>query len=295
MKKMKVNHIKIVVGMLLGLILVFTGKIQAKAAGVSWKVTQYGQDADRGQSMFYTIKGSNGKFIVVDGGWAGDQYRVRNVINQNGGRVDIWIITHPHPDHAGAFNRIMASPQGIRIRWVFAPKIDSGRYSKYKKPWDDYPTYQRFMSIIAGKKKIRWLKAGESLDYYGLHMDIFNSYSSSIGKTTRDICNGSSLVFKISGSRTSMLFTGDIPAKTGTRLIRSYGKKIRATYLQAPHHGNNMGRKSFFKYIRAKAVFIDAQAGLRNYNSAIQENMRIIRNTGSRLYTYSNRKSVLIR
>ena len=33
-----------------------------------WKVTQYGCDSDFQQSMFYTIKGSNGKLIVIDGG-----------------------------------------------------------------------------------------------------------------------------------------------------------------------------------------------------------------------------------
>ena len=39
----------------------------AGTASVTWRVTQYGDDHAGKQSMFYTIKGSNGKLIVVDG------------------------------------------------------------------------------------------------------------------------------------------------------------------------------------------------------------------------------------
>ena len=275
--------------------LLWAGAIQCSAKGISWRVTQYGDDHDAGQSMFYTIKGSNGKLIVIDGGWGGYQQRVRNIIKNNGGTVDLWIITHPHPDHVGAFNRIYADPQGIVIKKICAPKIEADRYSQYKRVWDDYPVYQRFMSIISGSKKIKWLKEGDSFEFSGLTIDVFNSYSKSLRKTTKDVCNGSSLVFKISGKKTSMLFTGDIPPKTGRRLIKTYGKKLRTTYLQAPHHGNNTGRKSFFKYIRAKVIFVDAPSFLGNNYSAVRENLRIINKAGSKLYTYNNRKSVVIK
>lgn len=293
-KKINNKIIKVFLAVLF-MVLFLTGAVPCFAKGISWRVTQYGDDHDAGQSMFYTIKGSNGKLIVVDGGWGGYHQRVRNIIKNNGGTVDLWIITHPHPDHAGAFNRIFADPQGIKIKKIYAPKIDSARYNKYKRAWDDYPVYQRFMSVISGSRKIKWLKAGDSLDFSGLTIDVFNSYSKNLRKTTKDICNGSSLVFKISGKKTSMLFTGDIPAKTGKRLIKTYGKKLRATYLQAPHHGNNTGRKSFFKYIRAKVTFVDAPSFLRNNYSAVRENLSIISRTGSKLYTYNNRKSVVIK
>lgn len=264
------------------------------AKSVTWTVTQHGEDADRGQSMFYTIKGSNGKLIVIDGGWHGDQYRVRNVIMNNGGTVDLWIITHPHPDHTGAFNRIVASPQGIKIKKICAPRINAKRYNKYKHYWDGYSVYQEFMSVIAGKNNIKWLKAGDSFNFYGLQIDVFNSYSSNVRKTSKDICNGSSLVFKASGKKTSMLFTGDIGASVGRRLIKTYGSELKTTYLQAPHHGNNAGRSSFFKKIGAKITFIDAPGFLRRY-PAVVKNMNTIQKTGSKLYTYANRKTVTIK
>ena len=65
---------------------------EKKVYASSWKVTQYGSDSDFQQSMFYTIKGSNGKLIVIDGGWDYDAKRVRDTIKKLGGRVNLWII-----------------------------------------------------------------------------------------------------------------------------------------------------------------------------------------------------------
>ena len=58
---------------------------EEKVYASSWKVTQYGSDSDFQQSMFYTIKGSNGKLIVIDGGWDYDAKRVRDTIKKLGG------------------------------------------------------------------------------------------------------------------------------------------------------------------------------------------------------------------
>lgn len=265
------------------------------ARNISWTVTQYGNDNDTAQSMFYTIKGSNGRLFLVDGGWTSNADRVRSVIWKNGGKVDGWIITHPHPDHAGAFNKIKADPQGIRIGYVLAPKINARRYNKYKHSWDEYPVFKEFMNLVSNYSKIKWITPNTSLTLYGLHMKFFNSYSSTLSDTTKDICNGSSLVFKIYGKKTSMLFTGDILSKVGKRLIREYGTELKATYLQAPHHGNNTGRNAFFTYIHPRITFIDAQAYLRNNYPAVQENINILRSLGSKIYSFNYRKSVVIK
>ena len=274
---------------------IFGNSADCQARDIFWTVTQYGDDHDSAQSMFYTIKGSNGRLFVVDGGWASNTERVRNVIRKNGGKVDGWIITHPHPDHAGAFNRIKADLQGIRIGYVLAPRINARRYDKYKNSWDEYPVFTEFMSLLSRYPKVKWIKPDTSLNLYGLHFKFFNSYSSNIKDTTKDICNGSSLVFKIYGQKTSMLFTGDILSKIGDRLIREYGTELKATYLQAPHHGNNTGRNAFFTYIHPKAAFIDAQAYLRNNYAAVQENMNILRGLGSKIYTFQHRKRIIIK
>lgn len=266
-----------------------------KVYAASWKVTQYGSDSDLQQSMFYTIKGSNGKLIVIDGGWDYDAKRVRDTIKKLGGEVNLWIITHPHPDHVGAFNQIFSNPDGIQIDQVLAPKISASRYRHHQYPWDEYPVFQKFSRLVRKKPQIRWVKADDSFSFAGLKFEFFNGYSRDLKDTTKDICNGSSLVFKISGKKTSILFTGDIVSSIGKRLIKTYHTRLKATYLQAPHHGNNDKRESFFRYINAKATFIDAPSFLRK-RDVLKRNIKFLKDLGETIYTYKSRKrSVIIR
>lgn len=67
---------------LLAMILLNGKPIDCQAKVISWTVTQYGSDNDSAQSMFYTIKGNNGRLFVIDGGWAANEGRVRNVIKK---------------------------------------------------------------------------------------------------------------------------------------------------------------------------------------------------------------------
>ena len=62
-------------------------------------VTQY-PDATGVQGTFYTITNDD-TLIIIDGGWADNESAVREVIAEHGNKVDAWIISHPHKDHAG--------------------------------------------------------------------------------------------------------------------------------------------------------------------------------------------------
>ena len=178
---------------------------------------------------------------------------------------------------------------------VIAPKINASRYRHYQYPWDEYQVFQKFSRLVRKNPKIRWAKADDTFSFAGLDFEFFNGYSRNLKDTTKDICNGSSLVFKISGKKTSMLFTGDIVSSIGKRLIKTYHKRLKATYLQAPHHGNNDKRESFFKYIHAKVTFIDAPSFLRKRDT-VKRNIKVLKDLGEKVYTYNSRKrSVTIR
>ena len=58
----------------------------------------------RTQMMSYIIDSSDGKVIVIDGGFycEEDAENLYHLIKQRGGRVDLWLITHAHSDHLGA-------------------------------------------------------------------------------------------------------------------------------------------------------------------------------------------------
>lgn len=261
----------------------------------AWTVKQYGSDSDGSQSMFYTISNRKGKLIVIDGGWKQNESRVRSAIQRLGNNVDLWIITHPHPDHVGAFNAIVSNPQGIRIRKVLAPKINPAVYQKYAQEWDEYSIFEEFNGIMSGAGNLQYIKGGDTIDISGLSLQFFSSYDGRLEKTSKDICNDSSLVFKAAYNGKSMIFTGDINSRRANMLVKKYGKKLRSNYLQAPHHGNNNKRERFFKAVRPRVTFIDAPSWLRKF-PAVKHNISVLKKQGSRIITYgSSRRTVKLK
>lgn len=73
-----------------------------------YTVMQY-QDPEGYQCMSYTIESTDGGLVVVDGGRAWQSEELVNVIKEKGGKVDAWIITHPHDDHCGVLCSILAA------------------------------------------------------------------------------------------------------------------------------------------------------------------------------------------
>ena len=54
-------------------------------------------------SIFTNNRKTNGKIVIIDGGTQDDAEQLEKYIIDNGGEVYAWFITHPHIDHAGAF------------------------------------------------------------------------------------------------------------------------------------------------------------------------------------------------
>ncbi len=57
--------------------------------------------------MFYSLyRPLDGKLILIDSGNPQNADLVRRVIDEHGGYVDAWFLTHYHGDHIGAFNAV---------------------------------------------------------------------------------------------------------------------------------------------------------------------------------------------
>ena len=86
------------------------------------KTVQLTQLSPKGarQMMGYIIKSNaSGKIIVVDGGTVDDTENLIKSINENGGKVDYWFLTHAHDDHSGAFTQIVNNTN-IEIDNIYA-------------------------------------------------------------------------------------------------------------------------------------------------------------------------------
>ena len=244
--------------------------------------------------MFYAIKTAEGRVIIIDGGNAGNETYVREVIASLGNQVDAWIITHQHCDHVGAFNEIYADPQDIVISHIYSNYVPD-------EVWDaapgnqadprDIPAHTKFNQLMSSANNITWLHEGDEFQVSELHIKVYAAYDEAL--TTyydSDLGNISSLVFKISSGDSSMLFCGDLRTpEMCSYLINKYGSELQADYYQIGHHGNASVSKEFINTVSPSVVFFDCPEWL--YDSAqhdASENWDYCQSLGAICYRWSS-------
>ena len=222
-------------------------------------VTQY-PDATGVQGTFYTITNED-TLIIIDGGWADNAPAVREVIEEHGGVVDAWIISHPHKDHAGAFNVIYADPEDITIEQIYDNGFDYDFIESVGEPYDDITVMETYHALTKDASNVTHLKRGDVLDICGLTFSIYNAYDDivlySVGDE-KDYQNNASLLMKISSKNSSMLFCSDIKYDMNDYLFTTYGNELACDYVQTGHHGNWSFSDDFYAATDASVFFLDA-------------------------------------
>ena len=258
-------------------------------------IVQY-DDISGSQAMFYTIETKSGDFIVVDGGTVGNAKYVREVIEKHGNRVSTWILTHPHPDHIGAFNEIYSDPQGIKINNIITIDMDYNLYKENAQAWDDFPTFERFCSLIKDENNIQYVHTGDVLNLHGFKMKVYNAYDDTTILYTKDLANQGSIVFKLCGKKESILFTSDVNGEVfSNKIIEQFGKELRADYLQMGHHGNWSITKEFATIVQPTAAFFDAPEWLMDdekYDT--KKNIRMMEDMNAIIYTFHTTPNTVI-
>ena len=251
-----------------------------------YEITQYGLDNDS-QAMFYTIKSPTGQLAVIDGGTKGYAEYVRQVLAKEGNKVDAWILTHAHEDHMGAFVEIMQSSHKIEVSNVYTINIDYAYYASVAQPVDRLDVYDKFLNL--GLSNVTYLQEGDSIDFIGLTLEVFNAYSDAHkkGDIQGNLMNESSWVFKLTNKRESILFCSDTGDKSvHQKLISTYGDKLKSDYMQVGHHGAGYS-DNFFDVVQASVLFIDAPKSLREWKDyPVYGNLELLKEKGYTVYTY---------
>lgn len=226
-------------------------------------VTQY-PDATGQQGTFYTIE-KEGSLMIVDGGWADNANAVREVIRQHGNVVDAWIISHPHKDHAGAFNVIYNDPQGITVRELYDNGYDYDFIESAGEPYDDITVMEEFYRLTKDADNLTHLKRGDRLKVCGLELEVFNAFDDAVISHVggeKDYQNNASLLFKLSSGENSILFCSDIKYDMSDYLLESWGSRLSSDYVQTGHHGNWSFYDTFYERTDASVYFIDAPTAI---------------------------------
>ena len=273
---------------------VFRTEQEKSAYDGKWLLTQYG-GKDGNQLMFYTLQDSKGHLIVIDGGWVTDADYVKRVIKLLGNRVDAWVITHPHSDHAGAFTEIYKNPGKIKIKKVYAVDMAPPELCLANASWDETTVYEEWLKLTI--PQLQYVHAGDTFEIEGLAFEVFNAYDDYVDELSDDLLNDGSMMFKVTAKKESMLFCADVGKHMSDYLLETYGEALKADYIQMGHHGNGGLKKDFYKSIGAKAAFFDAPDWLmqdRSGRFTTMKNTYLMAEEGAAVYSFSTTPNQII-
>lgn len=194
------------------------------------------ESATGAQNLSIVIKSPRGKLIVIDGGWEADADKLSSLILQQGGKVDAWLITHPHEDHVGALCAILNDgSRKIKIDKIYCSLTTPDWYRQVSPTGagiaDQLLT--AFTKLQVGTVTNN-IGRGTEIDIDDVHIRVLNNR----GTYTYNGVNNSSLVYKINVSGQSILILGDLAYDGGKDLIKTCtAAELKSDIVQMAHHG----------------------------------------------------------
>lgn len=203
----------------------------------------------KSQMMGYLIKTNNGKIVLIDGGIAEDTQNLIKNINENGGKVDYWFLTHAHNDHTEAFTKVIEETN-IQIDNIYA---SLNEYSWYE---ENEPTRKEFskklIDILNSEKisdKVKEPKLNDKIQIDNLKVEVIGIKNPEI---TENPGNEQSMVLKINTGKNSLLILGDTGEKSSKKLLDTQKDKLKSDIVQMSHHGQAGATEELYKTVNPK-------------------------------------------
>lgn len=188
------------------------------------------------QNLSIVIKSPNGKLIVIDGGWEADADKLSSLILQQGGKVDAWLITHPHEDHVGALCAILNDTgRKIKIDKIYCSLATPDWYRQVSPTGAGIADQllNAFTKLPVGAVTNN-IGRGTEINIDDVNIRVLNNR----GVYTYNGVNNSSLVYKIRVSGQSILILGDLAYDGGKDLIKTCtAAELKSDIVQMAHHG----------------------------------------------------------
>ena len=201
----------------------------------------------------YVIRTVNGKVIVMDGGYEAEKDYLRGFIDALGGKVDAWIISHPHDDHITALVALLDNPKGLKIEKIYHSRfstdalIDGESESTAQITRKFYSQLDKATDIVVVD-----CHPGDEFEIDGANFKILSEQNPEFAQ--RNPYNNSSMVVKMWDREKSFIFLGDLGVEGGQKLLDSqYAGDLECDYLQMAHHGQAGCDKKFYETVKFRA------------------------------------------
>lgn len=198
----------------------------------------------------YVFKTSSGKVVVMDGGVKEEADYLRGFLAALGNHVNIWFVSHPHPDHIGAITDILKDPKGLKIDIVchseFSPQFRKTESAYEAKANEFYNALHQ-----SGIETEHLAKPGK---IFQLDKTSFKILAVKDESELKNPYNNSCVVIRVSDPKKSFLFLADAGLEEGERLLNGpFSKELDCDYLQMAHHGQRGVSKDFYRTIKFRA------------------------------------------
>jgi len=244
----KKNKIVKIISILVLIILVIGTGLYIKRRNNYIYITQFSPTTSR-QMMGYAIKTLNGKIVVIDGGLQEDAQQLEKYITDNGGEVDTWFITHPHIDHAGAFE-IISQNTSIKINKIYMSIEDKDWYltNEPSRTID----IEEFFKVINQEKIVEKIIEPQVNDIIKIDNITAKILGTKNPEITTNAINNSSMVIQIQVNQKKILFLGDTGTESSEKLIKNQGKNLKSDIVQVAHHGQAGATEELYKIVNPK-------------------------------------------
>ena len=197
---------------------------------------------DVGQGDCSLIELSTGKTVLIDGGGTLDnRFDIgRRVVapflwNHGVHRLDLVVLSHPHPDH---MNGLLFILRKFPVSEVWVSGLDA-----------DLPGYGEFTKIVAGNSiPLRTVSAEDAPVAFGdAELCVLHPAKGYRTQERKEYAaqNNRSLVLRVAEGGRNYLFTGDAGTDAEEGLVMS-GQNLKCDVLKIPHHGSKSSSSEEF-------------------------------------------------
>lgn len=201
------------------------------------------------QMMGYLLKTHTGKLIVIDGGTREDASQLAEQIEENGGKVDAWFLTHAHDDHVGAFTQIIANTN-IEIAAIYVSVNELEWYQEHEPERAEFTkTFLETLTSDKIKDKIVEPNLNQIIPIDDIKAEILGIRNPEI---IENVGNEQSMVITFEIGKKKLLILGDTGIKSSEKLLKTQKEKLKSDIVQMAHHGQAGATKELYHIIAPK-------------------------------------------
>jgi len=220
----------------------YRGNEAGKVQPALWQIDVDCEAAKANGGMSYVMQLSDGKFLVIDGGYEtdSDANAIYRILTENKPAdhekpiVAGWFISHMHIDHCGALRRFTALYRdAVTVEGFYHNFL-------YKNVGDLWPsnsrTWEELMRSWEGATLYRKLHSGMQIAFAGAKVTVLCTFED-VYPLSFTSGNDTSTVIKVEVEGQSIVFLGDAEHGESDRMTYLSPDVLHADILQYAHHG----------------------------------------------------------